>query len=150
MSLHEKIKVEMIEALKNREEIKLSVLRGLISAFTNELVAQKKKPQEMLNDDDTLSVIKRAGKQRKDSIEQFKKGGREDLASSEEEELKIIEEYLPKMMGIEEIKKIAENKKSEMKIDDKSKIGILMGAIMKELKGQADGGDVKKAVEDLF
>jgi uncharacterized protein YqeY len=150
MSLHEKIKTSMISALKDGDAVKLSVLRGLITAFTNELVSQKRKPQEILGDDDILSVIKRAGKQRKDSIEQFKKGGREDLASSEEEELKIIQEYLPQMMSIEEIKKVAQAKKKEMGIDDKTKIGILMGAVMKELKGKADGGDVKKVIEELF
>jgi len=150
MSLHEKIKTEMVGALKNRDGIRLSVLRGLITAFTNEAVAQKKMPQEILDDDTTMEVIKRAGKQRKDSIEQFKKGNREDLAKSEEAELKIIEEYLPKMMGEEEIKKVAEAKKAELEIDDKAKIGMLVGAVMKELKGQADGNDVKKVIEELF
>jgi len=150
MSLHEKIKTEMVGALKNKDAVKLSVLRGLIAAFTNEAIAQKKMPQEILDDDIVINAIKRAGKQRKDSIEQFKKGGREDLASSEEAELKIIEEYLPKMMGVEEIKKVAETKKAELGIDDKAKIGILVGAVMKEMKGQADGGNVKKVIEDLF
>ncbi len=150
MSLSEKIKKDMVDALKNKEKTRLSVLRGLVSAFTNEAIAQKKMPQEILDDDTTMSVIKRAGKQRKDSILQFKKGGREDLVSSEEAELKIIEEYLPKMMEQEDIEKIAKATKEKLEIDDKAKIGMLVGAVMKELKGQADGNQVKKIVEDLF
>ncbi|NQV88486.1 MAG: GatB/YqeY domain-containing protein, partial [Parcubacteria group bacterium] len=95
-------------------------------------------------------IIRRAVKQRKDSIEQFKKGGREDLVKSEESELIILQTYLPQMMSVDEIKKVVETKKTELGITDKSKVGLLMSAIMKELKGKADGGDVKKIVEELF
>jgi len=150
MKLHEKIKEDMKAAMLAKDELKLMTLRGLLSAFTNELVAQKKKPTEMLDDEAVLRVINRASKQRKDSIEQFEKGGRPELAESEKAELEIIQEYLPQMMSIDEIRKVAEAKKSEMGIDDESKKGQLMGAIMKELKGKADGGDVKEVVEGLF
>ena len=148
--IHSDLKKEMQEALKARETIRLSVLRGLLSSFTNELVVKKQKPSEELDDDSVMTVIARAAKQRKDSIEQFRKGGRNDLVEAEEAELKIIEEYLPQMMSVEEIKKVAVAKKAEMGVDDKSKMGMLMGAIMKELKGKADGGDVKRVVEGLF
>jgi len=85
-----------------------------------------------------------------DSIEQFLKGGREDLAETEKEELPTLEAYLPQMMSIEEIRPIAEAKKAELGVEDKSKMGVLMGAVMKETKGQADGGDVKTVVEELL
>ena len=144
------IRSEMITAMKARDGVKLRVLRGLISAFTNELVSQKKKPDEKLNDDSALSVIKRAVKQRLDSIEQFSKGGRNDLAEIEKEELTVLNVYLPEMMSKEEILKIVEAKKQKLKIDDKSKIGMLIGAVMSELKGKADGKDVKEVVDSLF
>ncbi len=150
MKLHEKIKEDMKDAMRAKEELKLMTLRGLLSAFTNELVAQKKKPSEPLNDESVLMIINRAAKQRKDSIEQFEKGGRPELAEAEQSELAIITEYLPQMMSRDEIRPIAEAKKTEMGIDDKAKAGQLMGAIMKELKGKADGGDVKAVVEQLF
>lgn len=150
MSLHQKIRGEMQDALRAREELKLSVLRGLISAFTNELVVKKRKPSGELNDEEVMEVILRSAKQRKDSIEQFRNGNREDLAKKEEDELRIIEEYLPEMMSVEEVETIAKAKKGEMGIDDKSKMGMLMGAIMKELKGRANGEDVKRVVEGLF
>ncbi len=150
MTTHENIKNEIREATLAKDETRLSVLRGLLAAFTNELVAQKKKPQEILPDEDAVSVIKRSAKQRKESIEQFRRGGREDLAEAEEKELKILQKYLPETMGLEEIKKVALAKKAEMGITDKSKIGILVGAVMKELKGKADGVDVKKAAEEIL
>ena len=144
------IRDEMIAAMKGREEVKLRVLRTLIAAFTNELVAQKKKPDEVLDDEGALAVIKRAVKQRLDSIEQFSKGGRNDLVEVEKEELEVLSGYLPEMMGKEEILKVAQAKKQELGIEDKAKMGILMGAVMKELKGKADGGDVKEVVDGLF
>ena len=150
MTLQQKIKEELKEAMKARETVRVMVLKGLVSAFTNELVAQKRKPSEELGDEDVMNVIKRAVKQRKDSIEQFKKGGREDLVENEEKELEILSVYLPETMSKEEILKIAQAKKEEMGVDDKAKMGMLMGALMKELGGKADGGDVKKIVEGLF
>lgn len=133
-----------------KEAVRLTVLRGLLTAFTNELVATKRKPQDELSDVEIIAVIRRAVKQRKDSIDQFKKGGREDLAESEEAELKILETYLPKMMSKDEVKKKSEEIKAKLGIVDKSKIGQLIGATMKELNGLADGTDVKEAVESLF
>src|SRR4051812_22055906 len=103
MSLQTDIKSQMIEAMRAKDATRLSVIRGLMSAFTNELVAKGKKPDEALSDDDALAVISRAVKQRKDSIEQFKKGGRPELAESEKEELAILEKYLPAQMSAEEI-----------------------------------------------
>ncbi|PIT89353.1 MAG: glutamyl-tRNA amidotransferase [Candidatus Levybacteria bacterium CG10_big_fil_rev_8_21_14_0_10_36_7] len=150
MPLHQEIKEELKKAMKDKNANLVSVLRGFIAAFTNELVARKRIPSEALSDDDVLSVISKQAKQRKDSIEQFRKGGREDLASSEEAELKIIETYLPEKMSREEIKKIAKLKKDELGITDKSKVGMLVGAIMKEIQGKADGNDVKKIVDSMF
>jgi len=144
------IKKQMIDAMKSRDELRVSVLRGLLSAFTNELVAKKRKPSEEISEDEVMEVISRGAKQRKDSIEQFRKGGREDLAKKEEAELKILEEYLPVQASREEIEKVAKAKMEEMGVTDKLKMGILMGAVMKELKGRAQGGEVKSVVESLF
>ncbi|KKR45382.1 MAG: hypothetical protein UT90_C0003G0005 [Parcubacteria group bacterium GW2011_GWA1_40_21] len=133
-----------------KDTVRLTVLRGLLTAFTNELVATKRKPQEELSDEEIITVIRRAVKQRKDSIDQFRKGGREELASAEELELKILETFLPRMMGREDVKKKVVEMKEKLGIADKSKIGQLIGATMKELNGTADGADVKEAAESLF
>ena len=133
-----------------KDALKLKAFRAMSVAFTNELVAKNKKPQEMLTDEEAVAVITKLAKQRKDSIEQFKKGNREDLVKEEQSELAILETYLPKMMEKSEVEKIARAKKEELAITDSTKKGVLMSALMKELKGKADGGVVKEIVESLF
>jgi len=148
--MHEQIKRELKESMMAKDAVRTTVIRGLLTAFTNELVAQKRKPDEQLNDEEVLKVITRSVKQRKDSIEQFTKGGREDLADEEKAELVHLEKYLPELMSEEAIREKAIAKKAELGIDDKAKMGMLMGAIMKDLAGQADGMVVKKVVEEFF
>ena len=148
--LHEDIKAGIKTATLAREKDKLGVLRGLVADFTNDLVSKKKMPTDMLSDEEALEVIKRAVKRRLDSIDQFTKGGRPDLAEGEEMELKYLKAYLPQMMSQDEIRPIAEQKKAELNITDKMKSSILVGAILKELKGKADGTDVKVVVDSLF
>ncbi|TSC67296.1 MAG: hypothetical protein CEO19_285 [Parcubacteria group bacterium Gr01-1014_73] len=150
MTIHQKIKGEIKEAMLAKEAVRLTVVRGLAAAFTNELVAKRRKPTEELKDDEALAVIKRSVKQHKDSIEQFAKGGRKDLVKEEEAELKILETYLPKMLNEKEVRKIAEAVKAKLKFSDKAKIGIFVGATMKECKGLADGTLVKKIAEKLL
>ena len=150
MTLTEKIKADLKVAMLARETVRVITQRGLLAAFVNELVVKKRKPTEELKDDEALAVIKRSVKQHKDSIEQFAKGGRKDLVKEEEAELKILETYLPKMMDEREIRKIAEAVKTKLKISDKSKIGVFVGAVVKECKGLADGGSVKKIAEELL
>lgn len=149
-TIHESIRDEVKEAMRAKDVMRLNVVRGILSAFVNELVAQKKKPQEVLPDADALKVIRRLVNQRKDSIEQFTKGDRNDLVKIEEGELALLQKYLPETMSKEDIKKVAEKKKKQLDIIDKSKMGMLMGAVMKELKDKADGNDVKEIVEGLF
>jgi len=150
MGLHQSIKDELKTAMKAKDEVRLRTVRSLLTAFTNELVAGGKTPQDELDDEAVLAVIKRAAKQRKESITQYEENGRPELAAPEQEELVVLESYLPELMSQEEIKPIAEAKKAELGIDDKSKMGQLIGAVMKDLQGKADGGDVKAVVESLF
>lgn len=150
MSLHEQLKEELKDALRKKEEVRLRTVRSILTALTNEAVATGKTPQDMLQDDAALAVVKRLAKQRKDSIEQFEKGGRDDLAQTEKDELAVLEAYLPQMMSKEEIEPIVRAKMEELGVTDRSKMGVLMGAVMKECAGKADGGDVKTVVEKLL
>jgi uncharacterized protein YqeY len=150
MSLHQTIRDQIKESMKAGDKVRLEVMRGLVTAFTNELVAQKRTPQDVLTDEEALSVISRLSKQRKDSIEQFTKGGRMDLVEEEIKQLAILSEYLPEMMGKEDIEKIAKNKKDELGLSDPSKKGLLMSSLMKDLKGKADGAMVREVVDQLF
>lgn len=149
MSLHQDIKGQMVQAMKAKEATKLSVLRGLLSSITYEAVAKKRKPDEMLSDEEVFSVISRAVKQRKDSIEQFEKGGRQELADAEKAELAILETYLPQQMSREEVFQYIKQKVESEK-PEKEKKNQFMGSIMKELKGKADGTLVKEVVDSLL
>lgn len=149
MTVVEQIKSDMKDAMRAKDAQALTALRGLLSAFTNELVAIGRTPQDTLTDDESIVVIKRASKQRKDAIEQFEKGGRPELAEDEKAELAVIEKYLPATMGLDEIKTIAEAKITEFN-GDKTKLGQIIGAVLNETAGQADGGDVKKVVTELL
>ena len=148
--LHEQIKEKIKEAMKAKDTVALNVYRGLVTAFTNELVATGHTPQEMLSDEGALAVITRTAKQRKDAIEQFEKGGRQDLADEDRAQLAILETYLPKMMDKSEVEVVAKAKKDELGITDGSKKGMLMSALMRDLKGKADGNIVKEVVDGLF
>jgi len=133
-----------------KDVVRLETYRGMLAAFTNELVSKNRKPNEMLEDVEAVAVIARLAKQRKDSIEQFRKGNREDLVKKEQAELAILETYLPKLMDRTEVEKIARAKKDELGITDAAKKGMLMSALMKDLKGKADGITVKEAIDSLF
>lgn len=148
--IQEQIKTKIKEAMMAKDSVALETYRGMSAAFTNELVAKGQKPNDMLNDDEALAVITRMSKQRKDSIEQFEKGNRPDLVEVEQAQLKILETYLPKLMDKSEVEAIARAKKDELGITDPTKKGMLMSALMKDLKGKADGTVVKEAVDGLF
>jgi uncharacterized protein YqeY len=150
MSLQLDIKSQIIEAMKAKDTLRLEVLRGFSSAFTNELVAKGRKPQDELSDEEAIAVITKLSKQRKDSIDQFTKGNRPDLVEVEQAQLAIIETYLPKLMDKSEVETIAKAKKDELAITDATKKGLLMAALMKDLKGKADGMVVKEVVDSLF
>jgi uncharacterized protein YqeY len=100
-----------------------------------------------------MALIKRSVKQRKDSIEQFGKGGRDDLAEKEKAELKILESFMPAMMSRDEVKVAVRTRlealKAKPEFDPKAS-GKIIGMLMKEMAGKADGTDVKAAVEELL
>lgn len=139
-----------MEALRAKDQVRLRTYRSLVTAMTNEVVAKKRKPDEFLSDDDALAVLKRAANQRKDSIQQFEAGGRPELAVPEKEELAVIEALLPEQLSREEIEAAVKAKIEELGVTDKSSAGKLTGAVMKDLKGQADGALVKEIIDSQF
>jgi len=155
MTIHQTIKDQIKEALRAKDTIRLDTLRGLSALFQNDIVMGKAKADKdgFLPDNEALATIKRSSKQRKDSIEQFRKGGREDLASKEEAELEILGSFMPAMMSREEVKVVAKMRVDKMKSDGTFEPGAggkITGMIMKELAGKADGADVKAAVDELM
>lgn len=165
---HETLKKAIPDAMRAKDEVRLRTLRSLVAAMTNEVVAKKRKPNELLTDDEALVVLKRAMNQRKDSIEQFEKAGRNDLADPEKAELGIIHALLPAQMSREEIETVAKAKMAELGVSEKQDAaktgeagspdaaqsaafrGKFIGVLMKELKGRADGAEVKAVVESLL
>jgi len=148
MTIQEQIKEDLKESMKAKNAVKTGVLKGFISEFTNESVKLGRTPQDPLSNEESLGVIKRLSKQRKDSIEQFEKGGRPELAESEKAELLVIEEYLPEMMSEEEVRAHVSKKKDELGIESPEQFGQLMGAVMADLKDKADGSVVKKVIDE--
>jgi len=147
---HLELKESIKTAMKAKDTVRLGVLRGLSAAATNELVAKDRKPDEILNEEELMTVIMRAAKQRKDSIEQFENGGRPELAESEQAELEILQTLLPAQLSREEIEKAAKEKATALGVTDKSGANKLMGMLMKDLKGKAGGTVVKEVVDSLF
>ena len=147
MTIQEQIKQLTVESMKARDSVKTNVLKGLSAGFVNELVATGQTPQSPVTDEMATQIIKRQVKQRKDSIEQFNKGNRLDLAEKEQAELLILETFLPAQMSETDIAKIVDTKIAELGVADKSGIGKLIGAVMKETGGNADGAVIKKIIE---
>ncbi len=147
MSLKQKIANDLKEAMKAGDALKRDTLRMIDSMIKN-VEIEKMKKDTGLQDNEVMEVISRAVKQRKDSILQYETGGRADLAEKEEEEVKILMEYLPKQLSEEEVRSIVRNVVAETGASGKADIGKVMGTAMGRVKGQADGNLVKKIAEE--
>lgn len=142
MSILAKLTEEMKTAMKARDSARLSAVRMLISALKYALVD---KPE--MTEADEVAILTKEAKKRRESVLAYRSGGREELAITEEFELSVIEQYLPKMMSEEEVRRIASDRlqgKSEINIGEAMKI------ILGELKGQADSAVVAKVVKELL
>lgn len=148
MSLKDRILSDLTSAMKNREQDRLRVLRSLKSKLLEKEISERKGGEAELSDEQVIEVLMKAAKQRRESIEQFEEGGREDLAGAERDELEVIESYLPEMLSEEEVRERARNKIEEMGAQDMSDMGGVMGALMAELKGKAEGSLVSKVVKE--
>jgi uncharacterized protein len=148
--MQEEIKSGIKAAMIAKDSVRLGVLRGLSTAFTNELISKGKLPADTLADEDVMAVIRREVKRRKDSIDQFTTGGRPDLAEDEQAELAILETFLPAQMSRDEIADFAKTKIAEAGDIEPTKQAQFVGGIIKELVGKADGATVKSVVDELL
>ncbi len=130
-----------------KEELKTSVLRLLLSAI-NYYEIQKGGAGYEATEEDVLSVIQNQAKQRRDSIEQFKNAGRQELADKETKELEILNSYLPAQMGEEEITKLVKEAITQTGASSMADMGKVMGALMPKVKGKADGNLVSSIVKN--
>ncbi len=140
------IKDDLKKAIKSKDNIKKSVYRFILSAIHNEEIKLGKE----LDNDMVMKLMIKQAQQRKDSIEAFKLGSREDLISKETEELEIIEQFLPAQIEESEIKNLAQQTIDEVGAESVKDLGKVMPILMKKLSGKAEGKIVNKVVTELL
>jgi hypothetical protein len=148
MNLKEKIQKDLIDALKQRNETKTSVLKMILASVLNKEIELKKK-DEGLPEETIQKVIKSEAKKRRESIEAYTKAGRQELAQKEKNELLVIESYLPQELPDEEIERIAKETVDELRAGPQD-FGQAMKEVMAKTKGQADGKKVSEIVKQLL
>jgi hypothetical protein len=147
MNLKDKVNQNLKEAMKSGDKIKLETIRSIRALI---LEFEKSGVGRELNPDDEVKMLSTAVKKRKESIEQFRNAGREELAAKEERELEILLSYLPKQLGEDEIVNEVKRMASEIGATSKEDFPKLMPIVMKELKGRADGKLVKSIVDKFL
>ncbi|MCZ8511170.1 GatB/YqeY domain-containing protein [Paenibacillus filicis] len=146
MSLSERLNEDMKLAMKSQDKFKLSVIRMVRAAIKNIEIDQRK----TLDDQEVLDVLNREIKQRKDSLQEFEKAGRDDLADNLKAEIAILMEYMPQQLTEEEVKAIVQQTIQEVGASSKADMGKVMGALMPKVKGLADGKVVNQFVQQLL
>lgn len=140
---------ELKQSMLARDELKTSVLRMLLSSISY-LETNKGGAGYEATEEDVMSSIQKEAKQRRDSIEEFEKAGRQELADKEQKELELLQKYLPEQLSEEEIKKFVEEAIAQTGASSISDMGKLMGSLMPKIKGKADGNLVSKIVRELL
>jgi uncharacterized protein len=143
MSLLNDLNQDMKQAMKDKNKQKLSVIRMLKASLQNEAIKQGRE----LNEEEELTVLVREMKQRKDSLQEFEKAGRDDLVAGLQDEIAVLTPYLPKQLTEEELSEIVAQTISETGAASKADMGKVMGALMPKVKGKADGGLVNRIVQ---
>lgn len=143
MSLLNELNQDMKEAMKDKNKQKLSVIRMLKASLQNEAIKQGRE----LKEEEELTVLVREMKQRKDSLQEFEKAGRDDLVAGLQDEIAVLTPYLPKQLTEEELHEIVAQTISEIGAASKADMGKVMGALMPKVKGKADGGLVNRIVQ---
>ena len=148
MSLQNKIETKLNEALKNKDKKTYSTLRLVVASIKDTLISKKLKDKQTLPDNDLISLLKKMVKQRNDSCEAYKKGGRNELVENEMSEIKIINEFLPKQLSEEETKKICLDTIKKVGANSIKDMGKVMGALKKEYSDVLDFSKVSKIIKD--
>jgi len=146
MSLQEKLNTDLKTAMRARDEVRMLVLRSLLSAMNYAEIAKQKK----LDDSSVIEVISREIKQRRESIEAYEKGNRPDLVGKEKAEMAVLQEYMPAQMGRDEITALAQKVIEEVGAKAVGDKGKVMQKLMPQVKGKADGGEVNSIVTELL
>ncbi len=146
MSLKDRLTEDLKQAMRQRDERCKSTIRLVRAAITNAEIERG----EELGDDEVLAIIARQAKQRRESVTEFAKAGRQDLVDQEEEELQILLSYLPAQMSRDEIEVAARQVIAEMGATSRAQMGEVMRRLMSHLKGKADGSLVNQVVREIL
>lgn len=144
MTLMEQLNQDMKQAMKNKDKEKLSVIRMVKSSLQNESIKSNNKE---LSEDEELTVLSKELKQRKDSLQEFKAAGRDDLVNKLETEISILQKYMPEQLTEDELETVVQSTIQEVNATSKQDMGEVMSAIMPKLKGKADGAQINKLVQ---
>ncbi|MGG1658745.1 GatB/YqeY domain-containing protein [Brevibacillus sp. NRS-1366] len=144
MSVMERLDQDMKQAMKDRAVLKLSVIRMVKAALKNEEINKGR----LLSDDEVLTILTRELKQRRESLHEFEKAGRVELASKSREEIDVLSAYLPAQLSDDEIRDIVREGIAATNATSKKEMGKVMAAIMPKVKGRADGNLVQKIVSE--
>ncbi|MDW8436420.1 MAG: GatB/YqeY domain-containing protein [Chloroherpetonaceae bacterium] len=150
MTLKERINEEIKAAMKSGDKTRLETVRDIKKHIIEKETAEKRAQRGELTPEEELEVLTAMAKRRRDSIEEFEKAGRTDLAEKEKAELAVIQEFLPKQLSEEEIKEVLKRIIAEVGAATQKDVGKVMGVAMKELKGKAEGSAVQKLVKELL
>lgn len=146
MNLTERLNDDMKQAMKSQDKFRLSVIRMVRATIKNREIELKR----ALEDDEVLDIVSREIKQRKDSLQEFKKAGRDDLAENVAAEIDVISVYLPQQLSDEEVKEIVQQTIQETGASSKADMGKVMAALMPKVKGRADGKLVNQFVQQFL
>jgi uncharacterized protein len=147
MSLRERIDAEIKAAMKSKDKVRLETVRSIKKFILEKEVSVRPSGQDALTEAQEMEILMQIAKQRRDSIEQYSKAGRAELAAQEAAELAIVEEYLPQQMSDEEVSAVIDEVIASVGATSAKDMGKVMGVAMQQLKGKADGKKIQDAVK---
>ena len=148
--LKDQLSEDLKSAMRAKDEVRLRTIRSLRAALMEKEIEDRKGGEGSLNEEQELAVLQKQAKQRRDSIEQFESAGREDLSAKEEEELAVIEEYLPRQLSDDEIRQAVQEVIDSTGASSRADMGKVMGASMQKLRGRAEGRKVQQIAQELL
>jgi len=150
-SIFDRLNEDLKQAMRDKDKVRLRTLRSLRAALKNKQIEQRENGADtVMSEQDQLAVVRKQVNQRKDSIEQYEKAGRDDLVEKEKEELAVLEEYMPAQLTDEELNEKLQEIIEDVGAESMADMGSVMGRAMSELRGRVDGNRVQKAVKELL
>jgi uncharacterized protein YqeY len=148
--LKDKLSEDLKDAMRAKDQVRLRTIRSLRAALMEKEIEQREGGTATLTSDQEMAVVQKQAKQRRDAMEQYAQADRDDLRQKEAEELVVIEEYLPKQLGDDELRKVVQEVIAATGAASPKDMGRVMGAVMERLRGQAEGRRVQLLASELL